>query len=225
MIDDEFDEQMDMQSFFPRIPSQMEMQAESLKRLSEQPVPLLKPDEIFELIDNNIKLAALIPRALDLIEQKVFIGIENPKQTPFSILDSCDVFFKTNPVQKNRYDKLKRWENNRGKCPHPKTNEPREGFQDERSAQEYAEDLSFSYNNRMIPYKCDNCGEWHVVSERHHTPSTTCDVCTDRKGNKKELYRTSAEAEKRAKIIQRQRNVDLDVYPCPHRNGWHLKSI
>jgi hypothetical protein len=218
VIDEEFDEQMDMQSFFPRIRSQSEMKAECLKIFSEQPVSSLKPSEIFELINNRIKLAELIPFALDLIEQKAVIPIENPYQTPFSILDSCDVYFKTNSVQKNRYDKLKRWENNRGKCPHPKTNEPREGFPDESSAQQFAEDLSDSYSNRMMPHKCDSCGEWHVISEKRHTPSTECEYC------RKQLYVTKEAASKRAHIIRNEKGTELKVYQCEYRNGWHLTS-
>lgn len=218
MIDDEFDEQMDMQSFFPRIQSQSEMNAERLKRLSEQPVHSLKSSEIFELINNKMKLAALVPLALDLIEKKDFIDIKNPYQTPFSILDCCDAFFKTNSIQKNRYDKLKRWENNRGKCPHPKTKEPREGFPNESSAQQYAEDLSDSYSDRMIPHKCDNCGEWHVISEKRHTPSTECKYC------QKQLYETKEAASKRAQIIRNEKGRELKVYQCEHQHGWHLTS-
>jgi hypothetical protein len=113
---------------------------------------------------------------------------------------------------------------NLGNCINPKTHRPREGFTDLSSAQSHSDYISEMYGNKMIPIKCDKCSEWHVVSKKHHTPSTTCDDCVDRKGNKKESYRTEAEAEKRAKIIQQQRNVDLDVYPCPYQNGWHLRS-
>ena len=70
----------------------------------------------------------------------------------------------------------------------------------------------------MIAYPCNKCGDWHLSPAERHTPQKECSFCG------KAAYETKNAAEKRAKIIYREKKRALAIYECPYRNGWHLTS-
>lgn len=74
----------------------------------------------------------------------------------------------------------------------------------------------------MVAYKCRRCSLWHLSPARNHTPSSSCTYCTSSAGKPKQTYRSEDEARRRARLIKEERGVSLDVYPCPHGDGWHL---
>jgi hypothetical protein len=49
-----------------------------------------------------------------------------------------------------------------------------------------------------------------------------CPVCKGSGGEKKECYESTNEARQRADYIKKERGILLNVYRCPHGNGWHL---
>jgi predicted Zn-ribbon and HTH transcriptional regulator len=74
----------------------------------------------------------------------------------------------------------------------------------------------------LVPYRCDDCGEYHNSPKDRVTPSKTCPHCIDGNGRPKELYESREAACRRADIIYKTRGVKLDVYPCPYKSGYHL---
>ena len=46
--------------------------------------------------------------------------------------------------------------------------------------------------------------------------------CTDSNGQPKDLYNSEASAQEEAKILPRQKKLQLNVYICPDGYGWHL---
>lgn len=94
----------------------------------------------------------------------------------------------------------------------------RRAFPDRASAEEGARYVFSTYGNRMVPYRCNSCGDWHLCPEDRHTPGHHCDACS------KQAYATERAAERRAYILERERGVWLRVYECPHGEGWHLTS-
>lgn len=68
----------------------------------------------------------------------------------------------------------------------------------------------------LVPYRCDDCGEYHNSPKYNVTPSKTCPHCN------KELYETSDAACRRAAIIYKERRVRLGVYRCEYKLGYHL---
>lgn len=207
VIDDEFDEQMDMQSFFPRIRSQSEIKDTRLEELSKKPISELTSSEIFDLINANVNLDNLIPEALNLIERRAFINIVNPNETEFSILSRCHAYFKKRPAQKKKFEQLKLWDKNSRNCIDPKSKKIREGFNNKQDAQQYA-----LYNNLTVTNQCDNCGKWHVVS------APKCDYCN------KQLYPTEEAALRIAEIRMQDGTPQLRAYECTRQIGWHLTS-
>ena len=51
-----------------------------------------------------------------------------------------------------------------------------------------------------------------------------CPYCTDRNGRPKRLYPTKDDAQRTAAHGQRARGVELRVYRCEYRWGFHLTS-
>ena len=49
-----------------------------------------------------------------------------------------------------------------------------------------------------------------------------CPFCTGQDGKKKDIYETPQLAFDTAKHIEEERGIFLNVYSCPHNNGWHL---
>ena len=78
------------------------------------------------------------------------------------------------------------------------------------------------YGRSLIPYQCDKCNLWHLSPKSRHTLSVECSYCTDRDGRLKQLYISKFKAQKRADILFKENGVLLNVYSCPHQNGFHL---
>jgi hypothetical protein len=49
-----------------------------------------------------------------------------------------------------------------------------------------------------------------------------CDYCGGKDGRKKDVYETFQAAFDSAKYIEEERGTFLNIYQCPHGNGWHL---
>ncbi|WP_020674487.1 hypothetical protein [Geopsychrobacter electrodiphilus] len=178
-------------------------------------------DEVFELIKNGQRLNELIPVALKIIEEQEFVDFENPNDDEFSILDRHEEYFNKNRDHKSIYKKLKTWEENRDNCINKQTGKKRVSYSNLMHAEDAAIELSLSYGEQ-VPYKCEQCGNFHLSPKSNHTPSVTCKYCADSKGNSKELYLSKDGAKNRAKIIMRQKGIHLEIYECPHQSGWHL---
>lgn len=79
-----------------------------------------------------------------------------------------------------------------------------------------------THGSQMVSYQCQRCRLWHLAKAERHTPSHTCGACVGSDHQPKQSYRTAAEAERRAKILEREQGVRLRSYACPHGDGWHL---
>ena len=93
---------------------------------------------------------------------------------------------------------------------------PLRAFDNEFSAEEGARHALVAHGSRMLPYRCERCGRWHLCDAARHTPSHRCVPCS------KESYETRECAERRAAILLDERGVRLRVYACPVGDGWHL---
>ena len=78
------------------------------------------------------------------------------------------------------------------------------------------------YGSRLSPYLCDKCNMWHLSPKSRDTQSENCSLCRDRNGGFKQLYVSKYQAQKRADILFKENGFLLDVYSCPHQNGFHL---
>jgi len=106
---------------------------------------------------------------------------------------------------------------------HPKAcvtrrGKPRRAYPNRSSAEEGARHVLLVYSKRMVPYRCDRCGAWHLCPEGRHTPGHHCYGC------RKQAYDSEEGAERRALIVEEERGVRLRVYRCPSNGGWHLTS-
>lgn len=90
------------------------------------------------------------------------------------------------------------------------------------AAKTAAKHANSQYKQNLIPYKCQKCKKWHLAPKDRQTPSTQCNFCTGADGRPKELYRTKAEATRRADILLEESGKELTVYKCEYNNGWHL---
>jgi len=95
---------------------------------------------------------------------------------------------------------------------------PRSTYPDRVAAELGAELVLSKYKSHMVPYRCTDCGLWHLCPMSRYTPSEHCDFCS------KQAYESEITAERRAELLELERGVWLRVYACPHRNGWHLTS-
>lgn len=102
-------------------------------------------------------------------------------------------------------------------CTSSRTGKPLTEYASEREAERAA-----SRYDHMTSYLCARCQKWHLSPVSHHTPCTTCEVCTDRHGKPKQSYVTRDAAERRALLIRVKRDVQLTVYRCRWSEGWHL---
>ena len=219
---DDDDDEVDFDfSFNFSTKSQEDINKEKIEKLSKRPISSLKGEEIFEIIKRGIMLEKMIPAALDLIESGKFFDFDDPTENEYLILEKQRTYFSKNLVQKQRFEKLSRWNKNSGNCKNPTTGKPRKSYPSKSSATEEASYLEHTYGHQSA-YKCDNCGEWHLIASKQHTPSRTCDYCTDGDGSSKQLYTSESAANKRAKIIKDERGISLKIYECPHQDGWHL---
>jgi DNA-directed RNA polymerase subunit RPC12/RpoP len=92
-------------------------------------------------------------------------------------------------------------------------------FYSEHEAIDGANHANKGFKMNLSHYKCQKCGFWHLSPKNRQTPSINCSYCN------KELYRTREAAEKRAKIIKKEKGIKLRVYECMHQAGWHLTKI
>ncbi len=74
----------------------------------------------------------------------------------------------------------------------------------------------------LAPYKCSQCGFWHLAPADRQTPSETCLVCRGSDGKFKEAYATERDALRRAGHLRKEQGVKLVVYECVQGHGWHL---
>ena len=95
---------------------------------------------------------------------------------------------------------------------------PRHSYANKQSAEEGADYALKKYGKRMVPYRCNRCGSWHLSPIERHTPSHYCYECS------KQAYSSESSAERRASILFREERVLLRVYECPYGEGWHLTS-
>jgi len=106
-----------------------------------------------------------------------------------------------------------------------KNGEPYTEYPSEHEAAAGAAHVRREYGPDLTPFKCPNCGQWHLSPKDRQTPSRICPYCVDSRGINKVLYETKEAAQRRAKIIKEERGVTLNVYICPHQHGWHLARI
>lgn len=95
---------------------------------------------------------------------------------------------------------------------------PRRAYPDLSSAEEGARHALLSYGNQMVPYRCNQCGSWHLCPIDRYTPGHYCYACS------KQAYNSEQAAERRARILEQERGTRLRVYECPYGEGWHLTS-
>ena len=107
-------------------------------------------------------------------------------------------------------------------CSSKRTGEPLTEYNTEYEAQEGADYANSTYGNNLAPYKCRDCGMWHLSPKDRQTPSSKCNSCTDSNGQYKDLYATEQAAERRATILYEEKGISLSVYECPYDRGWHL---
>ena len=95
---------------------------------------------------------------------------------------------------------------------------PRRAYLDRSSADDGACHVLSVYGERMVPYRCMQCGSWHLCPTDRHTPSYYSYTCS------KQVYESEDAAFRRARILEQERGTRLRVYVCPYGEGWHLTS-
>ncbi len=103
-----------------------------------------------------------------------------------------------------------------------KNGQPYTEYDSEREAADGASHVRRTHGLNLSPFKCPNCGQWHLSPKERQTPSKICVYCVDSRGSHKELYETQEAARRRAKIIAEERGITLNTYKCPRQHGWHL---
>jgi len=53
-------------------------------------------------------------------------------------------------------------------------------------------------------------------------PNRKCEFCKGQDGLEKTVYKTKQEAADTAHLIEKEKQLYLRAYECPHGNGWHL---
>jgi hypothetical protein len=201
---------------------QAEMRNERRAELVKKDIDKLSDVEKFELIKYRLRLDELIPLALDIVESERFVDFDDPYDTPLAILESVSDAIDLNRNNKERFKRLKKWDSHCGECVNTKTGKSRVSYSTEYEAELRAQELSLKYDGEQNPYRCNDCGQWHLSPKSRQTPSKECSYCTDSDGNPKQLYFKKGDAHKRADILQSERGVYLEVYECPIQSGWHL---
>ncbi|MDA3925350.1 MAG: hypothetical protein PF904_11700 [Kiritimatiellae bacterium] len=107
-------------------------------------------------------------------------------------------------------------------CFNQRNGKPLSEYSSEVEAEGAAIYVNSQHRTNLAPYQCSRCGQWHLSPKNRQTPSRACNICTDTFGSAKELYETREAAQKRARIIRKEKGVKLSVYQCPYNNGWHL---
>lgn len=94
-------------------------------------------------------------------------------------------------------------------------------YESEAEALEGAQYAFFRYGQQNVPYRCKQCGLWHLSPANRQTPSSTCGVCQGQDGRPKASYASQQDAERRAEILRREQGLQLRAYACDY-GGWHL---
>lgn len=206
-------------NFSPR--NHAEIRNERRAELVKKNINELSDEEKFELIKHRFRLDELIPLALDIVESERLVDFDDSCDTPLAILESVSDVINKNRDCKERFRRLKKWDGHCGECVNTKTGKPRVSYNTEYQAELRAQELSLKYGEQH-PYRCNDCGQWHLSPKSRQTPSKECSYCTDSDGNPKQLYFQKGDAHKRADILQAERGIYLDVYECSELEGWHL---
>ncbi len=108
-------------------------------------------------------------------------------------------------------------------CKAKKTGRPLMEYDSKAEAQSAANYANKTYRDtNLLPYKCEQCGLWHLSPANRQTPSQACPVCRGSDGKPKAAYTSKKDAYQRASILRKEQGVTLKVYECEHGNGWHL---
>ena len=107
-------------------------------------------------------------------------------------------------------------------CIGKQSGKPLTEFDSLREAQEGATYANARYQSNLVPYACDECGQWHLSPKDRQTPSEKCRFCKGANGQAKDSYRSSNVARRRADILRKEQGVSLKVYRCEHTEAWHL---
>lgn len=108
-------------------------------------------------------------------------------------------------------------------CKSGKTDRPLTEYDTKTEAKSGARHVSKTFGGgELVPYKCKQCGFWHLSPPDRQTPSDTCPLCRGADGKLKEAYTTERDALRRAGHLRKEQGVKLKVYECEHGNGWHL---
>lgn len=95
-------------------------------------------------------------------------------------------------------------------------------FTSESEAKKAAKYANKCYGRNLLPYLCAKCNLWHLSPKSSHSKSEECSHCADREGRLKLLYVSKHKAQKTADILFKDNGILLNVYSCPHQNGFHL---
>jgi hypothetical protein len=81
-----------------------------------------------------------------------------------------------------------------------------------------------TYGQTMVPYLCQDCGQWHLSPvDRYTEHSTWSCSCLGRNRSPKDCYQTKVDATRRAEILWEESRERLYVYQCPFDDDiWHL---
>ena len=83
---------------------------------------------------------------------------------------------------------------------------------------------SANYIGFMVPYLCNNCGNYHLKPEAFYCEKIkrSCN-CVDHNGKPKDTYKTKSDALKMVNI-RANAGITLNIYKCPQGYGYHLTS-
>lgn len=107
-------------------------------------------------------------------------------------------------------------------CISTTTSTPLSEYESQQRAEAAAETILLSRKLDLVPYSCHRCRLWHLAPRERQTPCAPCSHCTGTDGTPKMTYETEDGARRRADILERERNILLNVYSCPRGFGWHL---
>lgn len=103
-----------------------------------------------------------------------------------------------------------------------KDGKPLSEYDSREAAIEAAEYCRMRYGRTMHPYACEKCGRWHL-SPVPRIATGACG-CVDKTGTAKCLYFSRRDADVMAGRLRGRDRVELRIYPCPLKGGWHLTS-
>lgn len=109
------------------------------------------------------------------------------------------------------------------KCISKGTGKPLSVYETEKEAKESAKYSKKEFKLDLYPYKCENCGKWHLApkASKIDVKQNACS-CTDTNGKPKALYATKKDAEKQLANSEKEQKVKLYIFKCPEKKGYHL---